>query len=109
MIKKKKVVSAARAPSITGMMEDILGCKWSLTVLGLIRRGVHRPGAMEHAVDGLSAKVLNERLRKLVRFRIAEKHTYAEAPPRVEYRLTDFGMKFASILDQIETLEKDQT
>ncbi len=88
------------------MMEDILGCKWSLTVLGLIRRGVHRPGAMEHAVEGLSAKVLNERLRKLMRYSIAAKKVFAEVPPRVEYRLTTFGTKFAAVIDEIEKLER---
>lgn len=105
MAKQKKSPRAGKGSSVKGMMEDILGCKWSLTVLSLIRKGVHRPGAMEHAIDGLSAKVLNERLRKLVRFGIAEKHTFAEVPPRVEYRLTPFGKKFGSILDQIEGLE----
>lgn len=45
-----------------------MGCKWSLGVLGLVRSGVCRPGAMAHALPGLSKKVLNERLRKLVRF-----------------------------------------
>lgn len=108
MSKQKKIPRAVKTPTVKGMMEDILGCKWSLTVLSLIRKGVRRPGAMEHAVDGLSAKVLNERLRKLVRFGIAEKRTFAEVPPRVEYRLTDFGKKFGSILDQIESLEKGQ-
>lgn len=108
MAKQKKASRAGKVPSVKGMMEDILGCKWSLTVLSLIRKGVHRPGAMEHAVDGLSAKVLNERLRKLVRYGIAEKRAYAEVPPRVEYRLTNLGMKFGSILDQIDRLEKDQ-
>ena len=49
------------------MVEDIIGCKWSLRVLGLIEQGVDRPGAMQRAVTGLSAKVLNERLRKRVR------------------------------------------
>lgn len=107
MAKLKKAAKPPREPSVAGMMEDILGCKWSLTVLGLIRRGVHRPGAMEHAVEGLSAKVLNERLRKLVRFGIAAKHAYAETPPRVEYRLTEFGLKFGDILDQLQALEKD--
>jgi DNA-binding HxlR family transcriptional regulator len=94
------------AKSVAGMMEDILGCKWSLTVLGLIRRGVHRPGAMEHAVEGLSAKVLNERLRKLMRYSIAAKKVFAEVPPRVEYRLTTFGTKFAAVIDEIEKLER---
>ena len=64
------------------MMEDIIGCKWSLTVLALVRRGVNRPGALEHAVPGLSAKVLNERLRKLTRYGILDKTSYAEIPPR---------------------------
>lgn len=89
------------------MVENIVGCKWSVAVLGLVRKGVHRPGAMEHAIDGLTAKVLNERLRKLVRYGILDKVSYAELPPRVEYRLTEFGARFASILDQIDALKND--
>lgn len=84
-----------------------MGCKWSLTVLGLVRSGVNRPGAMEHAVPGLSAKVLNERLRKLQRFGILAKTSYAEVPPRVEYALTPFGAKFVDMLDGIERLERE--
>ncbi|HEX7044585.1 MAG TPA: helix-turn-helix domain-containing protein [Burkholderiales bacterium] len=89
------------------MVEDIVGCKWSLTVLALVRRGVNRPGAMEHAVPGLSAKVLNERLRKLQRFQILEKKSYPEIPPRVEYHLTEFGRRFSAILDSIDELERE--
>ena len=87
------------------MVEDIIGCKWSLTVLDLVHRGVNRPGAMEHAIEGLTAKVLNERLRKLVRYGIVDKQSYPEIPPRVEYRLTEFGQRFVGVLDQISTLE----
>ena len=66
------------------MVESIIGCKWSLTVLSLVRKGVCRPGEMEHAIDGLSGKVLNERLTKMVRFGILDKVSFAEVPPRVE-------------------------
>jgi DNA-binding HxlR family transcriptional regulator len=89
------------------MVEDIVGCKWSLVVLGLVRSGVRRPGAMEHAVDGLSAKVLNERLRKLMRFGILAKRVYPEVPPRVEYELTAFGQRFSAVLDSIQQLEDE--
>jgi DNA-binding HxlR family transcriptional regulator len=95
------------APPVSRMVEDIVGCKWSLTVLDLVRRGVRRPGAMEHAIAGLSAKVLNERLRKLVRFGILARRAYPEVPPRVEYTLTAFGRRFVSILDQIDALARD--
>jgi DNA-binding HxlR family transcriptional regulator len=87
------------------MMESIIGCKWSLTVLSLVRKGVRRPGEMEHAIDGLSAKVLNERLTKLVRFGILDKESYAEIPPRVEYRLTPFGNKFIKLIDEVDHLQ----
>lgn len=89
------------------MVEDIVGCKWSLAVIDLVRRGICRPGAMEHAIDGLSAKVLNERLRKLQRYGILEKASYPEIPPRVEYSLTPFGMKFSGLLDQVRQLDAE--
>ena len=94
-------------PKVARMVEDIVGCKWSLAVLGAVRGGVCRPGAMEHAIDGLSKKVLNERLGKLVRFGILDKHAYAEMPPRVEYRLTAFGDRFCGLLDGIDALQRE--
>lgn len=89
------------------MVEDIVGCKWSLAVLGAVRAGVCRPGAMEHSIDGLSKKVLNERLSKLVRFGILEKQVFAEVPPRVEYRFTAFGNRFLTVLDGIDALQHE--
>lgn len=103
----KEKISSTGAPSVTRMVEDIVGCKWSLAVLDLVRRGVRRPGAMEHAIDGLTAKVLNERLRKLQKYGILDKKSFPEVPPRVEYALTPFGEKFSAVLDQIARLESD--
>lgn len=94
-------------PPVARMLEDVMGCKWSLTVLDLVRRGVCRPGAMEHAVPGLTAKVLNERLRKLLRYGLLQKTAYPEVPPRVEYTLTAFGGKFVTLLEQIERLQRE--
>ena len=62
---------------------------------------------MEHAIEGLSKKVRNERLSKLVRFGILEKYAFAELPPRVEYRLTPFGDKFCGVLDGIAVLQHE--
>lgn len=89
------------------MVEDVVGCKWSLTVLGLIASGVSRPGAMARSTEGLTAKVLNERLRKLERFGLVDREVFAEVPPRVEYRLTPFGRRFQDVLDRIAALEEE--
>lgn len=89
------------------MVEDIVGCKWSLAVMGAVRDGVRRPGAMERAIDGVSKKVLNERLRKLERFGILAKRSYPEVPPRVEYRLTRFGERFSALMNGVEALQRE--
>jgi DNA-binding HxlR family transcriptional regulator len=102
---RRQKQSASDAPSVARMVEDVVGCKWSLHVLALVERGVRRPGAMERAVEGLSAKVLNERLVKLTRFGILRRTSFPEVPPRVEYELTDFGRRFSRILAEIQRLQ----
>lgn len=94
-------------PPVARMVEDIVGCKWSLAVLARVRDGVRRPGALEHSLPGLSTKVLNERLRKLQRYGILARTAYAELPPRVEYALTPFGEQFARLLDDIDALQRE--
>jgi DNA-binding HxlR family transcriptional regulator len=101
----QKAETEKEAPPVSQMVEDIVGCKWSLGVIDMIRKGINRPGAMERGVDGLTAKVLNERLRKLVRYGIVERKAYPEIPPRVEYNLTSFGEKFTKVLDAVAELE----
>jgi DNA-binding HxlR family transcriptional regulator len=105
MIAKENKNSAA-PPPVARMVEDIVGCKWSLAVLAQLRSGVQRPGEMERRLPGLSKKVLNERLRKLMRFNIVSRRVYAEVPPRVEYRLTRFGSRFVTLLDAVERLQR---
>ena len=104
-MKAKAKKNPRAAPRAARMVEDIVGCKWSLTVLGMIADGVQRPGAMQRRVPGLTAKVLNERLRKLLRFGIIEREIFAEVPPRVEYRLTPFGRRFDVVLREIAALD----
>lgn len=93
--------------SVKRMVENIVRCKWSLSVLSMLNRGINRPGAMEREVEGLTTKVLNERLRKLVRFGIVTKTIFPEVPPRVEYNFTDFGHRFVALLEAIEQLEDE--
>jgi DNA-binding HxlR family transcriptional regulator len=99
--------SSISRPTAAAMVENVIKCKWSLTVIRLVREGTCRPGAMERAVPGLTTKVLNERLRKLVRYGVFARTEFPEIPPRVEYHLTDFGQKFVGILDAVSALQTE--
>lgn len=97
----------AAGTRISALVEDVIGCKWTLHVLAQVRAGVTRPGRLVRTAEGLTTKVLNERLAKLVRYGVLEKISYPEIPPRVEYRLTPLGERLNGILDAIDALQKD--
>ena len=91
--------------SVAEMFEKCIGCKWTMHVLSQIRSGVHRPGQLQRTAEGLTTKVLNDRLSKLVNLGILVRESYPEIPPRVEYRLTGFGDEFVQIFDQVDQLQ----
>jgi len=93
------------ASSSYRQLEDVVGCKWSVSVLQAVAAGISRPGALERHVAGISTKVLSERLRKLTGYGLLDKQVYAEVPPRTEYALTANGKKLVAIIGQIRQLD----
>ena len=92
---------------VASMVESIIGCKWSVRLLQLCAEGHRRPSAFLRACPGLSGKVMNERLRKMLRFGILHRTVFGEKPPlEVEYRLTPFGLRFMRILDEVRRLQE---
>ena len=92
---------------VARIVEDIVGCKWSLSVIEAVRNDILRPGEIQKSINGISTKVLNERFNKMIKYGILKKTIFPEVPPRVEYQLTIFGKKFVSVLDQIDSLQKE--
>jgi DNA-binding HxlR family transcriptional regulator len=70
---------------------DLLAHTWSSVVVWALRHGPQRPVVLRKRIGGISAKALNETLRRLEHSGIVERRAYREAPPRVEYRLTGLG------------------
>jgi len=89
------------------MVETIVGCKWSLTVYNLLNNNINRPGEMVRSVEGLTTKVLNSCLKRNIEFGILERETFNEIPPRVEYQVTRFGLKFIKVLAELEKLQSE--
>lgn len=92
---------------VASMVESIVGCKWSVRLLQLCAEGHNRPGMVLRACPGLSAKVMNERWRKMIRFGIMRRTVLGQKPPvEVEYQLTPFGCRFLKILDEVRRLQE---
>ena len=53
-----------------------------------------RRRTLRSAIGGVSDKALTESLHRLLDSGMVERHSYREAPPRVDYALTDLGRSF---------------
>ena|SRR5215510_15310888 len=98
-------ITVKKRTSAAAMTEIVFACKWSARILNLIRHGVQRPGAITRTLEGLTTKVLNECLRRLMFFGLVKRTSHPEIPPRVEYSLTDLGERFITVLDTVEELQ----
>ena len=100
-------LQANRQIPVASMVESIVGCKWSVRILQLCAEGHKRPSMVLRACPGLSAKVMNERWRKMIRFGIMQRTVLGVKPPvEVEYQLTPFGRRFLKILDEVRQLQE---
>ena len=93
---------------VATMVESIVGCKWSLSLLRLAADGTSRPSALLRACPGLSAKVMNERLHKMQRCGIVRRRVIGDKPPlEVDDTLTPVGRRFVELLAEVRRLQQD--
>jgi DNA-binding HxlR family transcriptional regulator len=104
-----KIMPKLNSGRVDMLLEDVIGCRWTISVLRAVNSGVCRPGALERHIQGISAKVLSDRLKHFERAGIFERKAFPEIPPRVEYRLTAFGKKFSRLLREVEKLQAELT
>ncbi|MDC1337648.1 helix-turn-helix transcriptional regulator [Flavobacteriaceae bacterium] len=67
-----------------------------------------RFGELKNLVNGISSKILTERLKRLERDGYLTRKLYAEVPVRVEYKLTKFGLSYLEKLLVISEWAQDE-
>jgi DNA-binding HxlR family transcriptional regulator len=83
------------------MVLDRLADKWSLLIIGRLRKGTVRFNQIRREVEGISQKVLSQTLKKLERDGLVLRQAYPTVPVTVEYSLSGLGM---TLSDTIESL-----
>jgi DNA-binding HxlR family transcriptional regulator len=82
---------------------QVLGAGWTMTLLEVLAdRGAARFGDLHAALPGLGPKRLTQTLRRLEAWSLVSRTVHAEAPPRVEYRLTGVGAGAARALRRLQ-------
>jgi DNA-binding HxlR family transcriptional regulator len=81
----------------------LIGGKWSMLLMCILRDGPARPGELTRRAGGISQKMLTQTLRELERHGIVARHDHGTVPPRVDYSLTPLGESLAGLVGQIES------
>ena len=76
----------------------IIGKKWTVLIIREMLRGTTQFNRFVENIEGITPKVLTERLRELQRFGIVRRRIVSEYPIRVEYEMTDMGREFEPVL-----------
>jgi DNA-binding HxlR family transcriptional regulator len=82
------------ASNTTCLLRDVLdrvGDKWSVLVMALLGTGPRRYSELQHAIDGISQRMLTLTLRSLERDGLVIRTVTPTSPPRVDYALTQVG------------------
>ncbi len=98
----RKVYTPATAAIDVEEILRLLEGRWKLIILFHLFDGkVQRYSDFERLIPAISQKMLAQQLRQLEADGIVARKLYPQVPPKVEYRLTDWGQALCPALDAL--------
>lgn len=95
----------ANAMCPTQAFLDALSGPWTLFILWILcHHGPTRFGALKRQIQGVSAKVLTERLRMLELRSVVYREYEPTVPPQVTYGLTERGKELMGVLNGLNAI-----
>lgn len=84
-------------------VQQMLGGKWKLLLLWYLAEEPKRFGEIRRAIPDITEAMLTKQLRELEQNKLIHREVFKVVPPKVEYSLTDLGVKFFPIIKEMNT------
>ena len=81
---------------------SLIGSKWKLLIMRNLLVRPWRFNELQRSLEGISQKVLTDSLRSMEEDGIITRTVFPEAPPRVEYALSELGESMRPIIKSME-------
>jgi DNA-binding HxlR family transcriptional regulator len=95
------------SPCAIGGLLELLTRPWTMHILWVLStHGPTRFGVLRRQIEGISARVLTERLRTLEGASFVFRHYEQTIPPAVTYGITDRMKDIEKVLAQLEGLSR---
>lgn len=80
---------------------DRIGGTWKMPLLWRLSNGTMRYGQLKKTLPKVTHKMLTSSLRELEEDGFIHREVYAEVPPKVEYSLTERGIRAIAVIDTL--------
>lgn len=98
----RKIYTPSTAAADVQDVIKLLEGRWKLMLLFHLFDGkVQRYSDFEKLIPQISQKMLSQQLKKLEADGIVHRTVYPQVPPKVEYRLTEWGQALCPALDAL--------
>jgi DNA-binding HxlR family transcriptional regulator len=79
----------------------VISGRWKFLILWHLFQGTKRFSELLRGIDGITQKMLTQKLREMERDDVIHRRVYPQVPPKVEYSLTPLGQSLKSVLDSM--------
>ncbi|MFP5165767.1 helix-turn-helix domain-containing protein [Bacillus licheniformis] len=87
--------------------QNVLSGRWKYFILWYLKGNTRRYSDIKNFLWDLSQGSLTKQLRELENDGVIKREVFPVVPPKVEYSLTEKGMKLIPVLDMMEAFGKE--
>ncbi len=87
-------------------IQPIVRGKWTMVIMYYLSQKTHRFGELSRKIPMVTQANLTKELRALEAYGLIHREVYKEVPPKVEYSLTEIGLEFMPVLQELRAFSE---
>lgn len=104
---EKEFIDDNRNMYAIAFTQNVLSGRWKYFIIWFLEGESRRFTEIKNFLGGLSQGSLTKQLKELENDGVIKRDVYSEVPPRVEYSLTEKGVKLLPVLKLMEAFGKE--
>lgn len=98
----RKFIEEEKEMHAIAFTQNVLSGRWKYFILWYLKDETRRYSDIKHHLEDISQGSLTNQLRELEQDGVVQRKVYPTVPPKVEYSLTEKGVKLLPVLEMMK-------